>query len=66
MATEQQHREGLIKLYDDILSKSGGHKNRPFQFAVFTEALRKLKETDIRPKKIEEWVIRLEKSWSKI
>jgi hypothetical protein len=56
-----KHRTGLIELYEDQIQDAG-----PFMTIVLEEALRKLKETQLDPKKIEDWVVRLEKSWGTI
>ncbi len=56
-----KHRIGLIELYEDQIQESG-----PFMTIVLEEAVRKLKETQLEPKKIEDWVVRLEKSWRTI
>ena len=57
----QDHRRGLTLLYNDQLRLSG-----PFMTIVLTEAIRKLNETEIKPSKIEKWVIRLEKDFRNI
>jgi hypothetical protein len=56
-----KHRIGLIELYEDQIQDAG-----PFMTIVLEEAVRKLKETQLEPKKIEDWVVRLEKSWMTI
>ena len=58
---ENLHRKGLIELYNNQLGSAG-----KFMTIVLKEAIRKLKETDLSPLKIEEWVVNLEKSWNKI
>lgn len=68
---EQEHREGLIKMYEAFKFESYSEEDPdiielPFQHLIMTEALRKLKETKLHPKKIENWVVGLEKAWSKI
>lgn len=55
------HREGLIELYEYQLQDAG-----KFMTIVLKEAIRKLKESDLKPTKVEDWVVNLEKSWSKI
>lgn len=57
----EEHRKGTIELYENQLSEAGD-----FMKIVLTEAIRKLKETDIDPEKIEDWVVNLEISWMKI
>jgi len=56
----EEHRRGTIDLYENQLDDAGY-----FMKAVLTEAIRKLKETDIDPEKIERWVVKLERSWMK-
>ena len=56
-----KHRIGLIELYEDQIQYAG-----TFMTIVLEEALRKLKETPLDPKKIEDWVVRLEKNWMTI
>jgi hypothetical protein len=55
-----EHRKGLKELYFNQLLESGN-----FMMAVLTEAIRKLNYTDIDPKKIEDWVTKLEKLYRK-
>lgn len=55
------HREGLIEIYNSQMEDTG-----PFMKIVLKEALRKLKETNLNPKDIENWVVNLEKGWMKI
>jgi hypothetical protein len=54
------YKEGLIRLYEDQVSKE--HETT-FMKLVLNEAIRKLKETDLEPKRIERWVVKLEKTW---
>ncbi len=57
-------RTGLIEMYTDQLKTAG-----PFMTAVLKEAVRKLRDTDekrLPRKKIENWVIRLEKDFRTI
>lgn len=54
----EEHRQGLILLYKDQITESG-----KFMTVVLEEALRKLEETNIKPKKIEDWVVKLEKDF---
>jgi len=56
----EEHRKGTIELYENQLSDAGD-----FMKIILTEAIRKLKETDIDPEKIEDWVVKLERSWMK-
>ena len=56
----EEHRKGTIELYENQLDVAGD-----FMKIVLTEAIRKLKETDIDPEKIERWVVKLERSWMK-
>jgi hypothetical protein len=59
--TTEEHKNGLIMMYNDALSSSmpGGFKK-----VLFKEALRKL-DAGVEPKKVEDWVVNLEKSWNK-
>lgn len=54
-------RKGLFNVYQLQVIEAG-----PFMKIVLKEAIRKLKETDIHPSKIENWVVKLEKDWMKI
>ena len=68
--TEEEHRKGLIEMYETFQSEAYSQVepeviDRPFQHMLFTEALRKLNKTTIHPKKIEQWVVRVEKAWRK-
>jgi hypothetical protein len=47
-------------LYENQLDAAGD-----FMKIVLIEAIRKLKETDINPEKIERWIVKLERSWMK-
>ena len=51
MNKEIEHREFLVKLYEEDVK--GGI---PFEKAVAEQALRYLKHTNVKPKKIEKWV----------
>ena len=55
------HRDKLIKLYKNQL------EGEPLEFMqlVLKEAIRKLKESDIAPNRVEDWVVDLEKMWRK-
>jgi hypothetical protein len=55
------HKEGLLKLYEQQLEESGEFMN-----IVLKEAIRKLKETNIEPIRIEDWVVNLDKNWRNI
>ena len=57
-----EHRNGLTNLYENQLEKT----DSLFMKMVLKEALRKLKESELPPKKIENWVVRLEKNWRNI
>jgi hypothetical protein len=57
----QEHREGLILLYETQLEDAG-----KFMTIVLNEAIRKLKKTTLKPTNIENWVVNLEKQWRKI
>lgn len=59
--TTQEHREGLINLYEEQIVSATS-----FMTCVLTSALYKLKNTDIKPKKIENWVVKLEKTYNKL
>jgi hypothetical protein len=59
--TTQEHREGTISLYESQMQDAG-----PFMKIVLTEALRKLRESDLKPKRVEKWVTNLEKSFRTI
>lgn len=54
----EEHRQGLILIYKDQITESD-----KFMTVVLEEALRKLEETNIKPKKIEDWVVKLEKDF---
>lgn len=54
-------RKGLIELYNNQLEDAG-----PFMTLVLNEAIRKLNETELEPRRVEDWVVNLEKSWNKI
>lgn len=56
-----EHKKGLISLYEEQLFKAG-----PFMSIVLKEAIRKLKESDLPPTKVENWVVNLEKAWRTI
>ena len=51
----------LIRLYENQLHEAG-----PFMTLVLNEAMHKLKESNIHPKRVENWVVRLERNWRKI
>lgn len=55
------HKKELLKLYEQQLEESGEFMN-----IVLKEAIRKLKETNIDPIRIEDWVVNLEKNWRNI
>jgi hypothetical protein len=59
--TVEEHKEGLIGLYEGQMEDAG-----PFMKVVLTEALRKLRESDLNPKRVEKWVINLEKAFKTI
>ena len=48
----------LIDIYQKQISYA-----TPFMKLVLSKAMRQLKETNIHPKQIEDWVIKLEKTW---
>ncbi len=56
----EEHREGLIKLYQTQLYDAGKHMT-----LVLNEAIRKLMN-DVNPNDVEQWVVNNEKSWRKI
>ena len=55
-----EHRKGLIELYETQLQDAG-----KFMTIVLVEAIRKLKQTTIKPTAIEDWVVKLEKLYRK-
>lgn len=57
----EEHRQWLINCYESEMREYGEFRN-----IVFTEAIRKLKETTIRPTEIERWTEALMKVWSNI
>lgn len=59
----EEHRKGLIDLYESQLRDT---KDKPFMKIVLKEALRKLKKGNLPPKRIENWVVKLEKDWRNI
>ena len=59
--TKQEHRDGTISLYKNQLISAGD-----FMTAVLNEAIRKLEESEIPTKKIEDWVVKIEKDWINI
>jgi len=60
--TEEDHRSGLFKLYLTQLTS----EQSEFMKLVLIEAIRKLECDTIHPKKIEKWVVRLEKDYRNI
>jgi len=56
--TEQEHREGLIKIYESFLND----EPTKFQKMVFKRALKALKH-GLDPQKIEDWVVKIENLW---
>ncbi len=56
--TEQEWRRELITFYEGLLIGAG-----PFTSIVLNEAIRKLKESDLHPKRVEKWFVNLEKAW---
>lgn len=59
--TIDAHRKGLIDLYNKQLEDAN-----QYMVIVLQEAIRKLRETDIHPYDIENWVIRLENDWVRV
>lgn len=55
----QEHREGLIEMYESMLFDG----ESSFMTPVLEQALRYLKKTKVNPKKIERWVVKLEKTF---
>lgn len=55
----QEHREGLIEMYNIQLI----NEQLPFMQEVLKQALRYLENTNVNPKKIENWVVKLEKTF---
>jgi hypothetical protein len=58
---ETEWRNGLLDLYQSQINGAD-----EFMTAVLKESIRKLKETDIHPSKIEDWVVNLEIMWRKM
>ena len=58
--TLEEHKNGLIDLY-----KSQKRYGRPFTNMMLNEAIRKL-NAGVDPKKVENWVVTVEKAWWKI
>lgn len=56
--SNEEHRQGLINLYNDQITDSD-----KFMKIVLEEAIRKLHESNIKPKKVEDWVVKLEKDF---
>lgn len=61
MATKTEHKEGLVKMYQTYKSDS---QPNGFMFVLFDNAIHKL-ENGIEPKKVEQWVVDMEKLWKK-
>lgn len=57
----KSNRLKLILLYENQLPDEG-----EFMTLVLTEAIRKLRDTNLPIRKIENWVIKLEKTWGTI
>jgi hypothetical protein len=57
--TVEEHRNGLVIMYADEVNFS---MPGSFKQILFKEALRKL-SVGVEPKKVEDWVVRLEKDW---
>lgn len=62
-AKSESHKKGLLKLYKNQLKTE---KESKFMTMVLKSAINKLKNSTISSKKIENWVINLEKLWRKI
>lgn len=54
------HKESLIELYNNQM-----YGSTEFMKIVLREAIRKL-EHNIDPKKVEDWVVKLERAWMKV
>jgi hypothetical protein len=64
--TKQEHIDGLIEIYEGVLFDYKQDEliegTRPFSTAVLEKAVRVLKNnTQVNPKKVENWVTRMEK-----
>ena len=55
----QVHREKLILMYESMLFDG----ETSFMKPVLKKALRYLKESKVNPKKVENWVVKLEKTF---
>ena len=54
----EEHRQGLILLYKNQVVESD-----KFMTVILTEAIRKLEKSNLNPKKVENWVVKLEKDF---
>lgn len=61
MATKKEHKEGLIQMYET--SKAESQPNG-FMSNLFENAIHKL-NNEVEPKKVEQWVVDMEKLWNK-
>lgn len=59
--TKEQHRQDLLDLYENI-----SREESTYMKAVLIEAVRRLTETNIKPKRVENWVVKCEKQWRKL
>lgn len=56
-----EHKQWLINCYETEIGE-----DRPFQNTVFTEAIRKLKESDLKCTQVEEWTEGVLRAWRTI
>lgn len=56
-----EHKAGLIKMYQTFIAES---QPQGFMFILFDNAIHKLKN-EVEPKKVEQWVVDMEKLWKK-
>ncbi len=59
----EEHRKGLTQMYTSLCNEAVCNKNR-FQSVLFDSALLKL-QNGIKPTKVENWVVKMEKLWTK-
>lgn len=64
---KENYRKGLIELYQSQLSDLETEGDYPFMCLVLKEAIRKLVECpSLDAKRIENWVVKLEKDWRNV
>ena len=59
--SKEEYKIQLLKLWKEQLAQG----ETQYMTIVMTEAIRKLEETDLDPKAVENWVVLLEKTWRK-